>query len=311
MTEEPRVGVYICNCGGNISDTVQCEQVANVLGKLPNVTVARHYQFMCSDPGQKLITDDIKAHGVNRVVVGACSLFLHEQTFQKTVERAGLNPYLYTHIGLREQDSWVHHECPREATEKAIRMMSAGIAKARLMRPLETVHLDATKHVLVIGGGIAGLRSALSIARRDLKVTLIEKDGSLGGHVAQWDHVFPTNEDARELLQSLIDKVRTDPNITIYTGTEVVSAKGYVGNFEIHIRQQQKNENEHPIDIELKIGAVVIATGFQPYEPSQGELGYREFPEVITLPQLEQLLSIDGAIKNELKWNGYTVAVWQ
>ena len=207
LAKEPRIGVYICDCGGNISDTVHCEQAANVLGKLPNVTVARHYQFMCSDPGQKLIADDIKEHGVNRVVVGACSLFLHEQTFRRAVERAGLNPYLYTHIGLREQDSWVHHGCSREATEKAIRMMSAGIAKAHLMKPLEAVHLDANKHVLVIGGGLAGLRSALSIARRGLEVTLIEKNHFLGGHVGQWDHVFPTNEDARVLLHGLIENV--------------------------------------------------------------------------------------------------------
>ena len=159
--EEPRIGVYVCDCGGNISDTVHCDQVANVLAKLPNVVVSRRYQFICSDPGQKLITDDIKEKGVNRVIVGACSIFLHEQTFRRTVQRAGLNPYLYYHIGLREQDSWVHHECSAEATDKAVRMMSAGVAKARLMQPLEPVHLDAVKHVLVIGGGVAGLRSAL------------------------------------------------------------------------------------------------------------------------------------------------------
>jgi heterodisulfide reductase subunit A len=375
MADEPRIGVYICDCGGNISDTVRCEQAAKVLGKLPNVTIARHYPFMCSDPGQKLITDDIKENGVNRVVVGACSLFLHEQTFRKTVERAGLNPYLYTHVGLREQDSWVHHGCSREATEKAIRMMSAGIAKARLMKPLEAVHLDANKHVLVIGGGLAGLRSALSIARRGLEVTLIEKNHFLGGHLGQWDHVFPTNEDARVLLQYLIENVLAEPNITIYTGSEVVSAKGYVGNFEISIRQQprgvdnnfdavdeavaacpievpdefsfglakrkaiyrpyagcypsspvidrehctkckdclnvsQSNSihlDEHAIEIDLKVGAVVIATGFTPYEPFHGELGYGEFPEVITLPQLERLLSSDISTESVLKWNGHSV----
>ncbi|MCL4393282.1 MAG: CoB--CoM heterodisulfide reductase iron-sulfur subunit A family protein, partial [Chloroflexi bacterium] len=166
--EEPRVGVYICACGGNIGDTVRCEQVARALSKLSNVTVARNYMFMCSDPGQKLITDDIKELGVNRVVVGACSIFLHEQTFRRTVERAGLNSYLYYHIGLREQDSWVHHDCPAEATAKAVGMMSAGIAKARRMRPLQPVRLDAEKHALVIGGGVAGLSAALSIARRGL-----------------------------------------------------------------------------------------------------------------------------------------------
>jgi heterodisulfide reductase subunit A len=299
-TEEPRIGVYICACGGNISDTVHCEQAANVLGKIPNVTIARHYQFMCSDPGQKLITDDIKEKGVNRVVVGACSLFLHEQTFRNTVQRAGLNPYLYTHIGLREQDSWVHHECPKEATEKAIRIMSAGIARARLMKPLDDVHLDAHKRALVIGGGLAGLRSALSIARRGLDVTVIEKAASLGGHVAQWDRVFPTNEKASDLLDALIRQVRAEPKITINTEAEVTSAKGYVGNFIIHIRRHDEN-------IELEAGAVVVATGFRLYEPYRGELGFGEFQEVITLPELEQFLSQTSPVESEMKRNGRTI----
>ena len=108
--EEPRIGVYVCSCGGNIGDKVHCEQVARILGKLPNVAISRHYMFMCSDPGQALITEDIRERGINRVVIGACSIFLHEQTFRQTVERAGINPYLYCHVGLREQDSWVHHE---------------------------------------------------------------------------------------------------------------------------------------------------------------------------------------------------------
>ena len=374
-SEEPRIGVYVCNCGGNISDTVQCEHVVNILSKLPNIAAARHYQFMCSDPGQKLITDDIKENGVNRVVVGACSLFLHEQTFRNTVARAGLNPYLYTHIGLREQDSWVHHGCPDDATEKAIRMMSAGIAKARLMKPLDAIHLNAEKHVLVIGGGISGLRSALSIAQRGLKVTLIEKNHFLGGHVSQWNHLFPSNEDARGILHDLIEKVISERNISVYTGAEVVSAKGYVGNFEIIIRQRSrgvskdfeaaeeafaecpvevrdefnfgitnrraiyrpyegcypsspvidkehctkcgdclkadKNNNieleEPSADMEIKAGAVVMATGFQPYEPYYGEFGYGELPEVITLPQLERLLSEDSIIEKEFKWNGRTI----
>jgi heterodisulfide reductase subunit A len=267
-TKEPHIGVYICDCGGNISDTVRCDQVADALGKLSNVVVARRYQFMCSDPGQKLITDDIEEKGVDRVVVGACSIFLHEQTFRRTVQRAGLNPYLYYHIGLREQDSWVHHTCSPAATEKAMHMLSAGIAKARLMQPLEPVQLSADKHVLVIGGGVAGLSSALSLSRRGLPVTLIEKSNSLGGHIAQWEHLFPTNEDARTLLNKLIEDVKKQSNLRVLTGVEVVAAKGYVGNFDIRIRQQSSSETE------LKVGAVVIATGFQPYEPFPGELGY-------------------------------------
>lgn len=373
--EEPRVGVYICQCGGNISDTVQCELVARALEKYPNVAVSRTYIFMCSDPGQDLIKQDIQERGVNRVVIGACSPFLHEQTFRRAVKSAGLNPYLYYHIGLREQDSWVHHDSPREATEIAIRLMSAGVAKARLMQPLEPIRLKADKHALVIGGGVAGLRAALDIARRGLKVTLIEKTHFLGGRMAQWEHVFPTDEDARTLLHRLIDRVLAEPNITIHTGAEVVAAKGYVGNFQIRIRQQPRGVSddfeaieeaiaacpvevpdefnyglstrkaiyrpyegctpaspvidwehctrcgeclkfsqnggirldEEPIEFEVNVGAVVVATGFRPYEPFPGEFGYGEFPEVITLPQLERILASDGPTGGKLEWNGHPI----
>ncbi len=373
--EEPRIGVYVCNCGGNISDVVSCANVASVLSKLPNVAVARDFMFMCSDPGQKLIADDIKEKGVNRVVVGACSLFLHEQTFRHTVERAGLNPYLYYHIGLREQDSWVHHDCPKEATEKAIRMMSAGIAMARRKEPLSPISLDAHKHALVIGAGVAGLRAALDIARRGLRVTIIEKSPFIGGHMAQWEHVFPTKEDAKTLLHGLIDEVLAHPAITILTSAQIADAKGYVGNFDVRIRQQprgiqfnfkdidkaiaacpvevdddfnfglnkrkaiyrpymncQPNSyvidwthctkcgeclkyaqqgaidlDAKPVDFDIQVGSVVIATGFRPYEPFHGELGYREIPEVITLPQLERLLSKDGPTGGKLIVNGHAV----
>jgi len=262
--------------------------------------VSRRCQFMCSDAGQKLITDDIKQNGVNRVVVGACSIFLHEQTFRKTVQRAGLNPYFYSHIGLREQDSWVHHACPPEATDKAVRMMSAGVAKARKIRPLEPIRLEAEKHVLVIGGGVAGLRAALSIACRGLKVTLVEKSKSLGGHVTGWNRLFPTDEDAHSVVNRLIVNVTEEKRIEVLTETEVISSKGYVGNFGVRLHRQSD-------EIELKVGAVVIATGFEPYEPFHGEFGYGIYPEVITLPQMEGVLSDKSLSGRDLKWNNHLV----
>lgn len=373
--EEPRIGVYVCNCGGNIGDVVNCKQVAEALSGMPNVVASHSDMFMCSDPGQKLITDDIKEKGINRVVIGACSIFLHEQTFRQTVERAGLNPYLYYHIGLREQDSWVHHNKHEEATEKAIRLMSAGIAKARKMEPLEPVRLQAEQHALVIGGGVAGLQTALDIARSGLKVTLVEKSHFLGGRVAQWEHVFPDGEAARTLLQRLFKQVQAESLITIHTGAEVAKAKGYVGNFQVLIRQQPRGVkadfeaveqamsacpvevpdefnyglktrkaiyqpyfdsypagpvvdweqcthcekclefssgddislDDTPIEFEINVGAVVVATGFRPYEPFSGEMGYGKFPEVITLPQLERLLAADGPTGGKFEWNGRSV----
>ena len=371
----PKIGVYICNCGGNIGDVVRCEQVARVLGSLPDVVVSHSHMFMCSDPGQKLITDDIKDNGVNRVVVGACSIFLHEQTFRDTLKSAGLNPYLYYHVGLREQDSWVHHHCPQEATEMAIRMMSAGIAKARLMEPLFPVRFLAERHALVIGAGVAGLRAALDIANRGLEVTLVEKSHFLGGHMAQWEHIFPTENNARTLLHDLIEEVTANPNITIHTGAQVVAVKGYVGDFEIRIRQQPRgisekfsaleetlsicpvevpdefnfglttrkaiyrpyagcypshpaidwehctrcgeclefskngdiNLDEEPIEFDIIAGAVVVATGFRPYEPFPGEFGFGENPEVITLPQLERILAEDGPTGGRLEIDGHPI----
>jgi heterodisulfide reductase subunit A len=373
--DAPRIGVYICSCGGNIGDVVSCQRAAEALQNLPNVVVSRNTMFMCSDPSQDQIVEDIREKGVNRVVVGACSIFLHEQTFRRTLSRAGLNPYLYYHVGLREQDSWVHHDHPDEATQKAIRLMSAGIAKARLLHPLEPERLEAERHALVIGGGVAGLRAALDIARGGLKVTLVEKSHFLGGRMAQLDTVFPTGQDARGLLKELIEQVLAEPNLTIHTGAQVISARGYVGNFQIRIRQEPRGvvnicegleaaieacpvqvpdefnrelnqrkalyqpysgctppgpviDWEHctgcraclkfvpqgaiqldkqPLEFELNVGAVVVATGFQPYQPFPGELGFGDYPEVITLPQLERLLAEDGPTGGRFEWNGHPV----
>lgn len=239
-----RIAAYVCYCGGNISDVIDCEQVAAALRGLPNVVVSQTDMSMCSDAGQAMIEEHVRDLGVNRVVVGACAPALHERTFRGTVARAGLNPYLYHHVGLREQDSWVHQSNPQKATEKAIRLMMAGIAKARLLEPLEPIVLDAERHALVIGGGLAGLRSAWDIARRGIRVTLIEKSPFLGGHVAQLETIFPTGEHARDALHSLIETVLTHPLITVHTRAELTGVRGYVGDFQVEITQQSRGVSE-------------------------------------------------------------------
>jgi heterodisulfide reductase subunit A len=371
QNEEARIGVYTCYCGGNISDVVECEKVAEALSRMPNVVVSRTNMSMCSDAGQAIIEDDIKTKNLNRVIIGACAPSLHEKTFRSTVARAGLNPYLYHHIGLREQDSWVHHDDPKGATQKAIRLMAAGLSKARLLEPLEPIKLDAEKHALVIGGGVAGLRCALDVARTGIKVTLIEKSPFLGGHMAQLETVFPTEESARDSLHVLIEEVLAHPGITVLTMAQLEDVKGYVGDFRITIRQESRGvtdeiadaamaaceaevedefnygltrrkviyraypgcypstpavdwehcpdgrlelrlngkittlENQ-PQTYEMTVGAIVMATGFDPYVPRQGEYGYGQVPEVITLAQFIRLLALleDG---KELEWNGHPV----
>ena len=364
-----RIGVYSCYCGGNISDVVNCEKVAKVLQEMPDVVVSRTDMSMCSDAGQALIEADIREKGVNRVVVGACAPSLHEQTFRGTVNRAGLNPYFYYHVGLREQDSWVHHSNPEAATEKAIRLMSTGLAKARLLTPLDPILLDAKRHALVIGGGMAGLRTALDVARRGLRVTLIEKSPFLGGRVAQLETVFPCGGRARETLHSLIEQVVSHPLITVHTQAEVTDVNGYIGDYQVQIQQQSRGVSDenaeaimaactqevpdefnygltkrkvvyraypgsyphtpavdwanydgapihlngksitlknNPKTFELKVGAVVVATGFDPYEPRLGEYGYGELSQVVTLPQFIRYLGTNPDAEN-LTWNSRPV----
>lgn len=276
LSEGVRIGAYTCYCGGNISDVVDCEHVAKMLGKLPNVVVSRTDMSMCSDAGQAMIEADIREHGVNRVVIGACAPSLHEQTFRHTVARAGLNPYFYHHVGLREQDSWVHHD-PDTATDKAIRLMSAGIAKARLLTPLEPIRLKAEGHVLVIGGGVAGLRTACDISRLGLKVTLIERSPFLGGRMAQLESVFPTGENARDLLHPLIEKALNDPNITIHTYTEVTGVRGYVGDYQIQITQQSRGVSDEIAETAIEACPVEVPDEYN-YGLTKRKAIYRAYP---------------------------------
>ncbi len=367
--EEIRIGVYTCYCGGNISDVVNCDLVAEKLANLPNVVVSKTNMAMCSDLGQSMIEKDIKENGVNRVVIGACAPSLHEQTFRGTVARAGLNPYLYYHVGIREQDSWVHRNDCEGATAKAIRLMASGLAKARLLDPLAPIKLTAEKHALVIGGGIAGLKAAYDIARRGLQVTLIEKSPFLGGRVAQLDTLFPTSENAKDTLHDLIHKVTAHPNIVIYTQAQVKDVSGYVGDYQVKIQQESRGVDDtnaekimaaceqtvpddfnygltsrkivykayhgcyphtpavdwenydgkpimvddeiiflvnDPVTIPLHAGAIVVATGFDTYQPRQGEFGFGEVSEVVTLPTLIRYLSLldEG---EKFTWNGHPV----
>ncbi len=179
-----KVGVYVCHCGGNISDEVDVEKVCEQARKVPGVVVARANMFMCSDPGQELIIEDLKSGLVDRVVVASCSPSLHESTFRQALARAGVNPYVYEHANLREQVSWVHHG--DEATAKATRLVAAAAAKAGMLEALEPIRVEVNRQAVVIGGGVAGLKTALELAERGLPVVLVEKGPFLGDRWRNW-----------------------------------------------------------------------------------------------------------------------------
>ncbi|MEK7278159.1 MAG: CoB--CoM heterodisulfide reductase iron-sulfur subunit A family protein [Chloroflexota bacterium] len=240
MTE--RIGVYVCHCGSNIAGIVDVEQVAKwAAGRLKHrgVVIARDYKFMCSSLGQELIEKDIKELGLTRVVVAACSPHLHEQTFRKACARAGLNPYLCELVSIREQVSWVHTD-KVAATEKAKAVTSGGVERVLHHEPLQPLRVPINPSTLVVGGGIAGIQAALEIADGGYHVYLVEREPSIGGHMAQFDKTFPTLDCAACILTPKMVSVGVHPNITMMTWSEVEKVEGYVGNFTVTVRQKAR-----------------------------------------------------------------------
>ncbi|MCW3132896.1 MAG: FAD-dependent oxidoreductase, partial [Methanophagales archaeon] len=189
--EEIRIGVYVCHCGMNIAATVDVEEVAEFASKLPNVVVSRAYRYMCSEPGQEMIKKDIREFGLNRIVVASCSPRMHEQTFRRVCEEAGVNPYCYEQANIREQCSWVH-TARRDATEKAKALVRAAVERVAALEPLSRRKVRVVPRALVVGGGVAGIYAALELANKGIETILVEKSPSIGGHMAQLDKTFPT-----------------------------------------------------------------------------------------------------------------------
>ena len=229
-----RIGVYICHCGTNISLTVDIPAVVEFAKTLPDVVVAREYKYMCSDPGQEMIQKDIKEHNLTRVVVSSCSPLMHEETFRDTVEDANLNRYFFQMANIREQCSWVHSDRDK-ATEKAKRLISGAVNRVRYLKELEGRRVPVQPAAMVVGAGIAGIEAALKIADAGRKVYLIEKEPSIGGHMAMFDKTFPTLDCAACILTPKMVAVGKHPNIELMTYTEVEEVSGFVGNFDVKL----------------------------------------------------------------------------
>lgn len=235
-----RIGVFICHCGKNIAGVVNVKALVKRVAALEDVVYATEYMYLCSEPGQKEIQEKIKELELTHVVVAACSPKMHATTFARAVKAVGLNPYLLEIANIREQCSWVHHDAPEEATEKALKLIKAAVAKARLAKPLEPIKVPLTRKVLVIGGGIAGIRTALDIADAGFEVYLVEKTPSLGGHMAQLSETFPTLDCSACILTPLMVEAAHHKNIHLLTYAEVKDVKGIIGNFEVTIEQKPR-----------------------------------------------------------------------
>lgn len=285
----PRVGVYICHCGINIAHTVDVEEVARAAKELPDVAIARDYVYMCSDPGQQLIQNDIRELSLDRVVVASCSPRMHELTFRRAIQEAGLNPYFLQIANIREQCSWVHPD-RESATEKAKGVVSAAVARACLLQALEERDTQVTPAALVIGGGTAGLQAALDIADAGYQVYLVEKEASLGGHVAEFPRTFPTLEDVQALLSALIERVRTHHNLQVLTASRVTAVDGFIGNFQVQVGTDSADFGSVS-STDLTVGAIIVATGFDTFDARlKPEFGYAVYDKVITGLELEQRL---------------------
>ena len=238
-----RVGVFVCWCGSNIAATVDVEKVAEVLGQEPGVVFSTHYQYMCSQSGQELIQNAIREHGLTGVVVCSCSPRMHENTFRKTCEKAGLNPYMVEIANIREQCSWIHKN-KEEATQKAVILGRAAIAKVHLNAPLTAGTSPVKKRALVIGGGIAGIQTALDIADAGFEVDIVEKEPTIGGKMTQIDKTFPTLDCAACILTPKMVDAAQNEKIKIYSYSEVQSVKGFVGNFRVTIKKKARYVDE-------------------------------------------------------------------
>ncbi|HEY93001.1 MAG TPA: CoB--CoM heterodisulfide reductase iron-sulfur subunit A family protein [Dehalococcoidia bacterium] len=236
---EPRIGVYVCHCGSNIAGTVDCAEVAQFAQNLDSVVVARAYKFMCSEPGQQLIKDDIKDLGLNRVVVASCSPTMHEPTFRRACQEAGINPYLFEMANIREHCSWVTKD-KQMATEKAKALVSAAVRRVYYHQPLETREVPVNPNTLIVGGGIAGIQAALKIADSEHKVYMVEREPSIGGHMSQLDKTFPTLDCSACILTPRMTQVGSHPYIELMTYSEIVEVSGYVGNFTVKIRKKAR-----------------------------------------------------------------------
>ncbi|MFW9989607.1 MAG: hydrogenase iron-sulfur subunit [Candidatus Odinarchaeota archaeon] len=362
-----KIGLFVCDCGKNISGVINIENLVNHFEKYPNLHIIRD-QYMCSELGLNKIINEIRQKKIDRIVIAACSFKLHGLLFRKTIEKAGINQFMVSFANIREQNSWVHYDNPEKATKKAIDQINMAIEHVKLLEPLEVQYSEITPSVLIIGGGIAGIKAALAIADTGNKVYLVEKETTIGGHMALFDKTFPTLDCSICILGPLMTEINNHPNIELLTYSTVEKVEGYIGNFDVSIKKKPRFIKEEncvgcfdicrdvcPIEIEdtffprkaidvpypqaiplypniledycigckacaqacgerdaidfeqkpefinIKVGAIIVATGLKTFDPSiLAEYSYEKYPDVVTTMQIERLLNNDGPTQGKL-----------
>jgi heterodisulfide reductase subunit A len=303
-----RIGIFVCHCGLNIAGTIDVELVVEDLANYPGVAFAADYTYMCSDPGQSLVRESIREHDLDGVVVAACSPSMHETTFRRAAEAAGLNPYRLEVANIREQVSWPHQNAPGRATQKAVETIRTLVEKVRRDECLEPLTVPVTKRALVVGGGIAGMTAAVNIADGGYLVVLVERSERLGGKVRNLTSMYLDGGQGERLFEEQMEAVTHHPLIDVLTETEVVGFEGYVGNFSVQV--ERAGDAKGTPSATYDVGAVVLATGFDLYaEEKLPEYGGGRYPDVVDSLAFEDMLGTgeirrpsDGRVPEEVVW---------
>jgi heterodisulfide reductase subunit A len=304
ISDEPeRVGVFICHCGINIGSVVDVPAVVEHAKTLPGVVFAEHNLYTCSQDTQERMRQRIQEQGINRVVVASCTPRTHEPLFQDTLRQAGLNPHLFEMANIREQDSWVHRSDHQAATEKAKQLATMAVSKARRLHPIQRNSFDVDHRALVIGGGLAGMTAALSIARQGYEVYLVERSPELGGNLRSLYTALPGGQSPQDLLRETIAAVMAEPRIQVMTGAKITGLSGYTGQYRSTLLYADGTQTE------LHHGAIVVATGAQTHTPS--EYRYGQHGRVVTQLKLEDLLANPERTAPQAIQPGQTVVMIQ
>ena len=287
--DEPRIGVFVCECGINIGGYMEIEEVVEYVKTLPNVVFVMNNMYSCSEKTQEILKEKIVEENLNRVIVAACTPRTHEPLFQNSLLEVGLNPYLFNFVSIRELDSWVHMDDKAKATDKAKDLIRMGIARARNLHAEYKIKGDVVREALIIGGGISGLSAALEIAKKGFKVHIVEKKDKLGGQLNLIHKINFDRIDSKEFISSVIEEIEKHKNINVYLSSNVVDVKGSIGNFTINVEDSNKKSTE------INVGAIIVATGASEYKPTDW-YNYGEDPRVFTQLELSEKLR-----NNELK----------